>query len=224
LEPVRNLGYRTDDDGSAMVDHDTRGIVMQWSPTPNATSYNIYGRTSDNPVYVLVAGMVTDTLKHIDTRGLFESGRAAEFMVLARNSTSASDAGRAEVVRIRDSTPPSLTVVDVQHIHGFDNGSAGQPKALRFLIKTFSEPLDTIVSPRFLVKEGGDDNDGDRSYTIRKWSWRWHSLSSGEVRFIVDPYSNGAGDSVFVDFSDLRDLAGNAMDSAGAVLRCRTYR
>lgn len=218
LGDVKNIKVRVGGSDTAKVDYSTSSIALYWSKLANASSYQIFQKTSTDSSWIY-ATTVTDSFVTLSTSGQFALGNRMQFIVIGRNSTSVSSFEKATVVSVKDNKPPSIVLNTVSS--GFNYTSYNYMDTISISISSsyLPEPMDTSKSPGFMVKEAGYMSGstlyGDTLYTVdpNKAFWTWTSDRSGIANIVIDPLKNGSYDSLKIDFSALTDIAGNRADT-----------
>lgn len=218
---VQNVHFITGLNDTNKVDYNTASIELVWSKISNVSIYQIFGKSSYDSTWALL-GSTMDTSELIPTSGAFEDNGILQFLVLGKNSTSISAFNKATVLSIKDGIKPRIlptsylmegdfnNVLNTRYSTGFSISSLYLP-----------EPMDTTKIPRIIIREGsytdGSFDYGDPDYSVDPddCSWEWATEQSGFLSITIDPLSNGAYDTLKIDFRALTDVAGNKADTTG---------
>jgi hypothetical protein len=210
------------------VDYNTSSIILNWDKVNGAVMYDIYMEQSgDNPIWLLVKDGISDTTASISTPNYFINGQTRKYMVLARSGSVTSDPDAAESIIIKDEISPVIstdrsTVSISPSYKTFNNIGLAQPDTIDLVVSLRNsaggntEPLDTTEAPTITVHEGGvsEIGSGDSSYTVSEFSWQWFGLTTGILTTIVDPDVDGRLDTLKIDFSGIKDIAGNEINAS----------
>jgi hypothetical protein len=216
------------------IDYNTAQITLAWSPLEGALAYDIYTkRKYRESSWVLVVGNVSDTFALVNTAKAFEEGQTAQYIVLGRNNHGASNPDSAAIIGLKDNVGPFISperssIVKSPAYKIFDN-SAGATSDTIFLFVSLIdsmgrtiEPLDTALDPKLVMRNAASDT-GAGAFILPDslLSWRWASRTSGIVQSVVPAGRNASDDSLYVDFTAVTDMAGNApsREKNGGVLR-----
>jgi hypothetical protein len=216
------------------IDYNTAQITLAWSALEGALAYDIYTKRKYlESSWVLTVGNVSDTFAIINTAKAFEEGQTARYIVLGRNNHGASNPDSATVIGLSDNVGPFISperssIVKSPAYKIFDN-SAGAVSDTIFLFVSLIdsmgrtiEPLDTALDPKLVMRNAASDT-GAGAFVLPDslMSWRWASRTSGIVQSVVPAGRNASDDSLYVDFTAVTDMAGNApsREKNGGVLR-----
>lgn len=229
LGNIEDVRYRINLNDTTKADWNTNAIYLLWSGLVDAQRYDIYQKALDEPTWHRIA-TVTDTFDYVSTPEFFTNGQSAKFMILGVNNTSSSPISTATKLIVKDGKSP-VVPSNLSSSYGFNNSST-TPDTLSINVSTsyLPEPMDTSLKPVVEVIEAsyaeGAIMYGDSTYKVNTatCSWMWTSLRSGNLSVVVDPSSNGAYDTLKINFKNVTDLAGNKVDSTAGSFGYRTYR
>lgn len=204
------------------VDYNTSSLTLKWSRLANASSYQIYQKTSSDSLWHLFSE-VTDTFRNISSLdNKFNLGKEVKFIVLGENSSKVSSFEDATILTIKDQIKPRFTNDLIQEDE-FDNSlnPSIDTAYINVYSSYFPEPMDTTSGkPKVIIEE-------DTSNTIdpNKCFWNWTSNRAGVMKVVLKPNVDASNAYLRIDFSSVTDLAGNKTDTAngGSYLRVITY-
>jgi|GEM_PF-2445049 len=218
---IQNVHFITGLNDTNKVDWNTASIELIWAKISNASTYQIYEKSSYDSTWALF-GSTMDTSTLISTSGAFEDNGILQFLVLGKNSTSISSFGKATILSIKDEIKPRVFPSSYLIEYDFNNlFDSRYSTGFSILSSYLPEPMDTTKVPRITVREGsytdGSVVYGDPDYSVDPddCSWEWTSQQTGYLSVTIDPLANGAYDTLKIDFRALTDVAGNKADTTG---------
>ncbi len=218
LGNVQGLRYRIGLSDTVKVDYNTSSFYLIWSPLANAAVYELYKKASADSSWRFI-NTASDTDALVSTTGEFADGKQVKYLALGRNSKSISPLETAIILTVRDERQPYI------HYNSFKSGfNNTMPVAdtVRITVSNFyiPEPMDTLKSPAVIIKEAsyysGITMYGDSTYKVpeNNCSWTWSTNRSGYLDVVVEANTNGAYDTLKIDFSQVTDIAGNTADTS----------
>ncbi len=217
LGNVQGLRYRVGASDTVKVDYNTSSLYLIWSPLANAAVYELYHKASADSSWRFI-NSVSDTDALVSTTGEFTDGKQVKYLALGRNSTSISPLETAIILTVKDERPPYIYYRS--SVSGFNN-TLPVADTVRITVPSsrIPEPMDTLKSPAVILKEAsyysGTTMYGDSTYKVpeNNCSWTWSTNRSGYLDVIVEANTNGAYDTLKIDFSPVTDIAGNSADT-----------
>jgi len=205
------------------IDYNTAQITLAWSPLEGALAYDIYAkRKYRESSWVLTVGNVNDTFALVNTAKAFEEGQTAQYIVLGRNNHGTSNPDSASVIGLKDNVGPFISperssIVKSPAYKIFDNSASATSDTIFLFVSLLDsmgrtiEPLDTALDPKLVMRNAASDTGaGAFVFPDSLLSWRWASRASGIVQSVVPAGRNASDDSLYVDFTAVTDMAGNA--------------
>ena len=217
---VQNLRVRVGTSDTTRVDYNTSSITLLWTKLTNATSYQIFQKSSSDSSWTYLTS-AADTTAPITTSGKFNYGNQMKFIVLGRNSTTTSSFENAVILTVQDQKRPYISTSTTWT--GFNHSASNYVDTIDIVVSSgyLPEPMDTTAKPSVTVKEAsylsGLTLYGDTLYAIdpNRCFWTWTSDRTGVMSVILDPLRNASYDSLKIDFTSVPDWAGNEPETAG---------
>lgn len=230
---------------TSFIDSKTRYVKLVWNSRPGAQSYAVYEISTHVPFWSISGTNTTSSSNTSDTSMTltynslnrpFENGDSVAYLVIARNGNGETDLKTCTPYIAKDVTRPRIFAdYYAKNWKGFRNSSSPVKATLVDSLRLMylprnsygtsyaAEKLDTTSSPVLSVKEGGYSSNGDTTYVLPQdsLSWTWSSPTMGFLRACVPAGANAAYDTLVADFSNVRDLAGNAvsLDEGSGIIK-----